>query len=62
MKSEKILYDRHFERGETSKGHYADIARAKIMNAIIDLAEDIQELNKIIKEIKWLSRRRFGQE
>ena len=52
MKSEKILYDRHFERGETSKGHYADIARAKIMNAIIDLAEDIQELNKIIKEIK----------
>ena len=52
MKSEKILYDRHFERGVTNKGHYEDIARAKIMNAIIDLAEDIQELNKMIKEIK----------
>ena len=48
MKSESILWDRDFERGETSKGHYADIRRAKIMNAIIDLAEDINELNKKI--------------
>tara|TARA_Y100001963_G_scaffold94493_1_gene130125 strand:- start:978 stop:1136 length:159 start_codon:yes stop_codon:yes gene_type:complete len=52
MKSEKILYDRHFERGETSKGHYVDIARNKIMNAIIDLAEDVKELNKMIKEMR----------
>ena len=53
MKSLWILdYDSGFEKKDASKGHYEDKQRAKISNAIIDLAEDIQELNKIIKEIK----------
>ena len=52
MKSYYIENDRHFERGETSKGHYADIKRAKIMNAIIDLAEDVKELSSRIQRLE----------
>ena len=52
MKSDYIFYDSHFERGETNKGHYENIARAKLINAIIDLAEDVKKLNSRIQKLE----------
>lgn len=51
MKSNYILsdYERFWSRGETEKGHYKDIYRAKIMTAIMDLAEDMKKLESRIK-------------
>jgi len=52
MKSLWILdYDSGFEKKDASKGHYKDKERAKISNAIIDLAEDIQELNNKLRRL-----------
>tara|TARA_Y100001973_G_C5087270_1_gene275548 strand:- start:26 stop:202 length:177 start_codon:yes stop_codon:yes gene_type:complete len=52
MKSETILWSNFFVRREENKGHYEDTSRAKVTNAIIDLAEDINELNKKIKVLQ----------
>ena len=54
MKSDYLVgnYDRFWLRGETERGHYKDKSRAKINNAILDLAEDIKTLHQMIKEIK----------
>ena len=52
MKSDYLVdnYDRFWLRGETERGHYKDTSRAKINNAILDLAEDIKTLTMEIKK------------